>query len=351
MRRKVWFLEWATVLAWLIPVLVAVIVWQGVLVHRYRTRSEDGPAAEESTPTRVTRSHEADTPSQASPRPAPGPVVRESMPPESFPVVSAREGTEEESIAAPEVDTYRGYVEDLRAQGYSEQVIEETVVADVMAIAATERDEVITQYYNGFEYWRSNAETREGERELLRRRMEVDKWVQSTVRDYLGRRVDVPSTAAAWRQAELQAKVSFLPIHKQDQTRTVLEQYADVDRTVRALVDNRKIEGTQEDWGRAVDDYVEKLETLGRLLTPREYERLDMTVSWTADNLRRAMTKFEPTEQEFQAIFREWRAQDENLAVGKVLGTPDPGKEHVFESISKYLTPDRYQQYRNTWWK
>lgn len=65
-------------------------------------------------------------------------------------------------------------------------------------------------------------------------------------------------------------------------------------------------------------------------------------------NLRRAMTKFQPTEAEFQAIFRAWRAHDENLAVRYAAGEPDPGNAHVFEAIAQALTPDRYPLYRET---
>jgi hypothetical protein len=63
------------------------------------------------------------------------------------------------------------------------------------------------------------------------------------------------------------------------------------------------------------------------------------------------MAKFEPTEEEFRAIFRAWRSQDEQLAALFAQGQPDPGNAHVFAQIATVLTPERYERYRATWWK
>jgi len=76
-----------------------------------------------------------------------------------------------------------------------------------------------------------------------------------------------------------------------------------------------------------------------------------MTVSWTADNLRQAMAHFQPTEEEYQTIFHAWRSWDEQLVQIYGTGQPDPGNDAVFNQIQQSLSPERFQQYRNTWWK
>ena len=100
-----------------------------------------------------------------------------------------------------------------------------------------------------------------------------------------------------------------------------------------------------------LEAYDRKRAALRDLLTPEEYDSVDMTASWTANNLRQAMAKFQPTEEEFQIIFREWRKQDENLAAIFAKGEADPGNDRVFAAIEKKLSPERYAKYREAWWK
>ena len=63
------------------------------------------------------------------------------------------------------------------------------------------------------------------------------------------------------------------------------------------------------------------------------------------------MVKFEPTETEFRVIFEAWQPHDENLARIYATRGQDSGNEAVFEQIKGQLTPERCQQYRDTWWK
>jgi hypothetical protein len=78
-----------------------------------------------------------------------------------------------------------------------------------------------------------------------------------------------------------------------------------------------------------------------------------MTTSWTAENLRRALVHFEPTETEFTAIFNQWQPFDEKLAHLHAEGGFDPGdlQKSVLEGIHSALGESRFAEYQQAWWK
>ena len=123
------------------------------------------------------------------------------------------------------------------------------------------------------------------------------------------------------------------------------------DALIKRLSEARRPTENSDELNRILQTYEGKRTELARLLSPEEFEQLELTVSWTADNLRRGMAKFNPTEAEFREIFRAWRLHDENLAQLYATGQPDPGNSHVFAQIKEVLGEERYKQYKSTWWK
>lgn len=251
-----------------------------------------------------------------------------------------------------ESSDYRTYIQNLRAIGCPEQTIRDIVKADVTQAMAARRAAITSQHLADFEYWRADTPEAVAARQSLERdRRQLDEDLGSILKDLLGPDTLPPSTAAEWRETTLEQQLNFLPDSLREQTVSVLMEYADVDLQIKALSTNPRTPENQDERRRIIELYDREREALHALLTPEQYELADMTVSWTADNLRRAMAKFQPTEEEFRLIFREWRAQDENLAVIFANGGPDPGNQHVFEHIASLLTPERYALYRESWWK
>jgi hypothetical protein len=154
-----------------------------------------------------------------------------------------------------------------------------------------------------------------------------------------------------WQKAALNQQLAFLPQEKRQRAESLLLQYSQVDTEVRNLSSGHGALENIAERQRLLEAYSLKKTALEALLTPAEYEQVELTTSWTADNLRRAMAKFQPTEEEFRAIFREWRVHDENLAVIYANGEPDPGNAQVYANIAKALSPERFQLYQSTWWK
>jgi len=243
---------------------------------------------------------------------------------------------------------YREYVQNLRAIHCPEQTLRDIVSADVIQAYASKRSEALAARYQHFKFWQADPEAMA---ELARQRRAVDEATASTLIALLGPDFVVPSFTPEWKSAELEQQLGFLAPDKRRPTQGVWVRYAETDAHHKQLADGHRGNEDTEELQRIVADYERKHAELSQLLTPEEHELVELTCSWTAHNLRRALTHFNPTETEFRAIFRAWREQDENLARTFAAGRPDPGTEQVHERIKGLLSEDRYREYRATWWK
>lgn len=250
-----------------------------------------------------------------------------------------------------ESTNYGTYIGNLRAIGVPEQTVRDIVLADVTQTYAAKREEIMAERFRDFQYWKADSDEAAARAKLEKQQRETDTSMRSVLQQLLGSDTLAPSTAAAWKQAALEQQLAFLPSDTREPITKLLLQYAGVDAKFKELADFHTTIESPDERLQVIEANNQKLDSLQSLLTPEQFEQLDMTVSWTADNLRRAMTKFEPTEEEFRMIFREWRAHDERLAILFARGEPDPGNAQVFSNIANFLTPERFAQYRETWWK
>jgi hypothetical protein len=320
--------------------LLAVIVWQGRELREEKSNQEgDGlsaqPGPESSSSSSFPEQLQAG-PSADEPLLAGGHLAGETPAPEAPALLATnRPRFDWQQV---ESEDYRTYVKNLRAIGCPEQTIRDIVAADVLQAFAARRAEVMAERFRNFEYWKSDTNDKSARENLESRQREVDGAMSEALRELLEGEVVQPPTAMEWRQAALAQQLAFLPPDKQEQTRALLLQYLDVDAQIRGIVAHKTPENPEERL-RVLEVYDRNRAELRAVLSPEEYERVDMTTSWTADNLRRAMTKFQPTEEEFRAIYREWRTQDENIAVAIAHGQPVPVKERVFAKIKELLPP------------
>jgi hypothetical protein len=250
-----------------------------------------------------------------------------------------------------ETPDYPTYIRNLRAIGVPEQTIRDIITADVRQEFASKRAEVLAPGYSESRYWELFSDTPEARTERMRQRRTVDDAMGDVLRELLGPDVILPSTENDWKLAELDLQLAFLPPDKREATSGLLLRYADIDAHIKALADGHRPTEDPVELQRIIDLYEVKRAEFARLITPEEFEQLELTASWTADNLRRAMVRFEPSEEEFRAIFHVWREHDEELARLGAAHQPDPGNAHVFDRIREFLGEERYAEYRSTWWR
>jgi hypothetical protein len=320
-------------------VLLAVVFWEGHLLREVSQKQLQQPDFQTADP-RLS--------SSSQPKNRVG-TKRENFSDEVAPAFPA--ATNNPAWRSIESQDYRTYVKNLRAIGCPEQTVRDIVSADVVQAFAAKRNEMMAERYRDFKYWKTDAEEAAARAELERQRRELDAQVSDVLRELIGEDAGTPSMANEWKKAELNQQLNFLDQNKRDKTVAALTRYAEIDAQVHGLSDWNHTPETIEERRRVLTQYENKQRELWELLTAEEYERVDMTVSWTADNLRHAMENFHPTEEEFRAIFREWRAHDENLAKLRVNGESDPGNDQVFAKIQQFLGEERFALYKSTWWQ
>lgn len=247
-----------------------------------------------------------------------------------------------------ESEDYQEYVVNLRNLGVPEETIRAIVVSELRHSFAEDRQTLLREYL-GTNYW----ETPEPESlaELALRKRELNEEMSNRLRSLFGEDAPHVDHNAVWRAAELSHRLAFLPEEKRARATEILLRHQEAEARTKELADGR---GTDDDAPahlQALEDQERKQSLLWEMLTPSEFEEVELRTSWTAENLRRGMANFHPTEDEFRAVFRAWRAHDEELALVYATAQPDPGNEHVFEQIQEALGDDRYGQYREAWWK
>jgi len=250
-----------------------------------------------------------------------------------------------------ESTNYQTYINNLLAAGCPEQTVRDIITADVNANFATRRAEVMAGHFQNYKFWETGSKPDAVKTELKRQQDSVDTEMGQVLRDLLGPDAAPPSMTRDWHIAELDQELSFLSPDKRDAALALLLRNEANDALIKRLSEAHRPTEDARELNRILQTYEGKRSELARLLAPEEFEQLELTVSWTADNLRRGMAKFDPTEAEFREIFRAWRLHDQNLAQLYATGQPDPGNGHVFAAIRQALGEERYRQYRATWWK
>src|SRR2546429_3654874 len=228
---------------------------------------------------------------------------------------------------------YTTYIANMRAIGVPEQTIRDVIIADVTQAYEARRAGLLAARRKPFKYWETADRRRLSPAEmqdLEKQEMELDEEMNSVLTQLLGSDYDPEQRKSVAAEVDSEQRLDFLSQARRDQLLAIVKKYDGLEEQVKALADWNAPTDDPAEWKQTLKRYAEKKAELAQLLTPEEYELYELNTSWTADNLRQAMMAFKPTEEEFREIFKEWRAHDENLAVMKAEGKPDPGNGHVF---------------------
>jgi hypothetical protein len=248
-----------------------------------------------------------------------------------------------------ESEDYQTYVKNLRAIGCPEQTVRDIVTADVRQAFAAKRAEVAASRYGAFKF---NEFNDAAEAEFARQRRELDEGMNAALRQLLGADVAPVPTAWEWKLAAWEQQLAFLPEDQQRATLEILDRTGEIDVALPRGISGNQLNSAQaEELQLRLATFDRRRNELQQVLGPEAYEQLDMIISWTGDNLRQAMAKFHPTEEEFATIFREWRAHDLYIADLWANGKPDPGNACRVRPNPRISRRQRYQEYRSNWWK
>jgi hypothetical protein len=246
---------------------------------------------------------------------------------------------------------YQTYVKNLQAIGCPPQTVQAIVTADVIAAFSGKRAEALAARYQNFQYWESDPSVAKARAELAARQRAIDDDMSSVLQLLLGVNTDLPDFNRLWKKEELDYELAFLNPDKSAATKAVLLEYVKVNQQMKELSAGLYLTEDTNELQQILGCYQQEQSTLQQMLLPEEYQQVEMTTSWTAENLRHAMVHFEPTEEEFRIIFEAWQPHDEALARIYANRQSDPGNKQVYAKIKAQLSAARYEQYCDTWWK
>ncbi|MBE0545909.1 MAG: serine/threonine protein kinase [Verrucomicrobia bacterium] len=240
---------------------------------------------------------------------------------------------------------YQQYIANLRAIGCPEKTICDIITADVDGLFR-ERDRAQRSSTNQFKYWEAGYWLHRGLSEAeVARRQELNQEKAELLRSLLG--TEAPETTTpVWDEMVTEAMeqaLDFLPAEKLADLRGLRDRFS-----AHVVQNARKQHPTQ-----LAADYETALR---ELMSPEEKMEFDLRLSETSNRLRLALGTFQPTEQEFRALFTLWQTLEAEGGprprVQSATDTGAPANETVTptreERIRAVLGETRYREYQQT---
>lgn len=144
-----------------------------------------------------------------------------------------------------------------------------------------------------------------------------------------------------YERARHQRDYGDLPSEKVRAIEAINRDYGELKGRIREA-----IKGVTFPEDRAQLEYLEKerRDDLARVLTPAELEAYNLRASETAGNLRNQLSLFDPSEEEYRAIFKVQQAFDQQSANAALTG--DESRRLREAQIKAVLSPERFADYQ-----
>ena len=247
---------------------------------------------------------------------------------------------------------YKTYIANLRTIGCPNETIQDIIIAAVNRDYQAREAALKLRPYQ-MKPWETAETTNTRDWNKVAQLGELAREKKALLKDLLGIDVPVQAPLILSRQTheKFDAALQLLPEEKRDAVRAIHEKY---------WLDSQRLQ--QRTLGEFdADDRVayqniraERRDALAKLLTPAEFEDLELRISTTASSLRSQLASFAPTENEFREIFRLKREFTEEY---NTRGGVDPedqtinqqraqASQQVEEQIKAALGPERYAEYQ-----
>jgi hypothetical protein len=250
-----------------------------------------------------------------------------------------------------QIADYKTYIANLRAINCPQQTICDIITADVNALYQSRKAALRPADADDFKFWQTTEHHRlrrpEAD-EISHEEAALDAEKQAVLQELLGGACQQTQSISS-SQTNWDARLAFLSPEVRAQARAIEDRYPGLNDEIKDVVDKGSTTNQPADIMQSLQLYAQRKAELIQLLGTNNYELYDMATSWSGDNVRRGLMGFNPTEDEFRAIFDVWRAQDEGLATIYATGQPDPGVQAVNDAIHQALGDDRFAQYARAW--
>ncbi|MDB6056343.1 MAG: hypothetical protein JWO95_187, partial [Verrucomicrobiales bacterium] len=203
-----------------------------------------------------------------------------------------------------ESDDYMTFIANLRSIGCPDETIRDIVIADVNKLfAARERG---ASGADNWKYWRANdplparvSEQRDAQLSALRQQK------RAVIRTLLGIVLDDETVE---HDANIISHLNFLSSQKQAQILAIQNRFNDAQQRIYANAEQHGV-----DWKQLKAAFDQRESELARVLSSDELRAYQLRKDDTADNLRRNLVGFEPTETEFRSLFQLMKAHQDKF--------------------------------------
>jgi hypothetical protein len=247
---------------------------------------------------------------------------------------------------------YRGYIANLRTIGCPEETIQDIIIAAVNRDYHA-REVALKLRPDQMKPWETAETTNTRDWNKVATLGELAREKRALLKELLG--IDVPAVMplilSRQTHEKFEAALQLLPDDKRDAVRAIHEKYwLDSQRLQQRTLG----EFDADDRAAYQNIRAERRDALAKLLTPAEFEDLELRISTTASSLRSQLAAFAPTENEFREIFRLKREFTEEY---NTRGGVDPedqtfnqrraqASQQVEERLKGALGPERYAEYQ-----
>jgi len=258
---------------------------------------------------------------------------------------------------------YKEYISRLRAVQCPEETIRDIIVADINKLYAPREAPfklVVDAPEDSSGDWHADRPRRQANFERRKQLHAIQREKNALLKELLG--MELPLEPLRGRDSRnyefFEAAFNALPADKREMVREIQEGYWQSSDALKDKYDHNRTPEYLEEYQQI---NAERRAKLAQVLTPEEMEEYDMRSSNVARNLQGSLVGFNPTEDEFKAIFRIRKAIEEPHggligivtpvdAQGNPLSTTTTvssaeRRRQINEQVAEALGPERARQY------
>jgi hypothetical protein len=258
---------------------------------------------------------------------------------------------------------YKEYIGRLRAVQCPEGTIRDIIVADINKLYAPREAPfklVVEAPEDSSGDWHADRPRRQANFERRKQLHAIQREKNALLKEMLG--IELPLEPLRGRDSRnyeyFEAAFNALPADKREMVREIQEGYWQSSDALKDKYDHNRTPEYLEEYQRI---NAQRRAKLAQVLTPEEMEEYDMRTSNVARNLQSSLEGFNPTEEEFKAIFRIRKAIEEPHggligivtpvdAQGNPLNTAPTvssaeRRQSINEQVKEALGPERARQY------
>src|SRR5258708_2753398 len=233
-------------------------------------------------------------------------------------------------------------VAQLRAMGFPDSIVRAILSMQIHEQFAARRKEFLPPQEE-VAFWKKQHSFYDPKRQAVIR--QINREETAMLKELLG--VGAPENEEV--SAYQRRAYGNLPKEKMDQLQNIMSDYGDLSSEVYFTANGVMLPEDQEKLA-----YIEKEKRadIAQTLTPEELEAYDLRSSSTANNLRRQLAGFNPSEDEFRTIFKLQQAFDQQNS--PQYGPLDPdqqqkrrdAQQQLLAQVQSVLPADRYAEYK-----